>query len=585
MSLENCEVEKDISTFIQERGTGQEIPDPPKYIDFCRGDADDTASSHGEDDNYSVAQFQRTINPAFRSSSPQPSTFESHHDPGSDLAARMGLAGRETPPSRERTLTPQTAAHSIPPLTNYQNNTRNQVTMPPKAENFPMIPHNEYPADGMTMLCRDAPASDRSSAASPNRPSSRDSQNQSDYSNPTSFSSQEPASGQHSPTKESASQPSQSNSPAKAIQKKRSGFFSNSPFRRKSKHEKEPPAFSTPTSRNTMSTGRKPDESRGSPTKFYDQPHSRDTTSRSPEPVDPRAKFQLNVGNNVFDVASPDKKPNRSPLKGVGSPMKELDPIAAALEELKGVNKQSSVRMSADRYAGVATPGPGSQASTQASEAPPSYNDAPMSRLGAPKPAFTSAQMKKTTAQYVNKNQDMYGTSRHTPRGSGSEMPRATSPRPMRSVSPRPQYQGRENRGLPRSASPNPYGGSRQRQTPNASPEKGRYSHQSSPTETMRATSPQPRFAKQERPNSSGNMHVQLSNGPPQGRAANRGRPMTFYGGQSQQQPQDGQVARPRAKSVADGRKFTADGRPILQMGKLNLPALPQRFRADCYEI
>lgn len=34
LSLENCEVEKDIVAFIRERGTGQEIPDPPKYINF-----------------------------------------------------------------------------------------------------------------------------------------------------------------------------------------------------------------------------------------------------------------------------------------------------------------------------------------------------------------------------------------------------------------------------------------------------------------------------------------------------------------------------------------------------------------------
>src|SRR5690349_17788670 len=90
LSLENCEVEKDVLSFIKERGTGQEIPDPPKYINFCRGDISDTQSEVSEDDSYSVAQFQRTINPAFRSSSPQPSTYESHHDPKSNLARELG---------------------------------------------------------------------------------------------------------------------------------------------------------------------------------------------------------------------------------------------------------------------------------------------------------------------------------------------------------------------------------------------------------------------------------------------------------------------------------------------------------------
>jgi hypothetical protein len=82
LSLEDCDVEKDITNFIQDFGTGQEIPDPPKYINFCRGDVDDNVSTADSDDgNYSVAQFQRTMNPTFRSSSPQPSTLESHHDP------------------------------------------------------------------------------------------------------------------------------------------------------------------------------------------------------------------------------------------------------------------------------------------------------------------------------------------------------------------------------------------------------------------------------------------------------------------------------------------------------------------------
>ena len=34
LSLESMEVEKDITSFIAERGTGQEIPDAPKYINF-----------------------------------------------------------------------------------------------------------------------------------------------------------------------------------------------------------------------------------------------------------------------------------------------------------------------------------------------------------------------------------------------------------------------------------------------------------------------------------------------------------------------------------------------------------------------
>lgn len=103
ISLEKMEVDKDIIHFIREKGTGQEIPDPPKYINFCRGDVD-AQSEASVDDAYSVAQFPRSINPLFRSSSPQPSTYESHHDPSSQLAKDLGHG---EPGSRESAVNPQ----------------------------------------------------------------------------------------------------------------------------------------------------------------------------------------------------------------------------------------------------------------------------------------------------------------------------------------------------------------------------------------------------------------------------------------------------------------------------------------------
>lgn len=606
LSLEGCEVERDILSFIQERGTGQEIPDPPKYINFCRGDLNDTASEVSEDENYSVAQFQRTINPAFRSSSPQPSTFESHHDPQSDLAMRMSHLGTNTPPSRETTLTPQKAMlQQPPPVIDYRRQPQTQAPYQLKADELCQVPHNEYPENGMTMFCRtDAPPSERSSAASPMRPSSRDSQ--SEYSNPTSFSSHEPTSGKQSPVKQDAGPAIPAMSPSKQIQKKRSGFFNNSPFRRKSKHEKEAPTIATPTARNAgpPTNSRHAEINSSSPTRQYGPSHNtRDRYSGSPEPVDPRANFQLNVGPNVFDVASPDSNRNKPTARNMGSPVKDLDPIAAALAELKGVNKQSSVRMSADRYAGVATPGPPSSASgTQSSDVqaaqrgtpPPSYfHDQPVSRLGAPQPAFTSKEMQSTTRRYVGQTQDMYGSSRPSTRGSGSEMPRATSPRPVRSTSPRPGYQGQALPSYPRAASPNPHSsGSRPRQTPNTSPVKQNYSQHNSPNDFGRAPSPQPQFARQERPHSSGSMAIQLSNGDPgdrRARGSNGGRPVSYYGGQP---PQESEAPRSRSKSVADGQKYTEDGRPVLHYGEYFRYPFPskimltlgQRKRCTCTE-
>lgn len=480
--------------------------------------------------------------------------------------------------------------HRPPPLIDYRKQAQTQAPYQHKVDELPPVPHNEYPTDGMTMFCRTAPPSERSSAASPVRPSSRDSQ--SEYSNPTSFSSQEPVSGKASPLKHDDGQIVPAMSPTKQLQKKRSGFFSNSPFRRKSKHEKEAPAIATPTAQNTWgSSNSRHDDS--SPTRQYGHAQKpRDRYSGSPEPVDPRANFQLNVGPNVFDVASPDSNRNKSAPRNMHSPIKDLDPIAAALAELKGVNKQSSVRMSADRYAGVATPGPpsasgmhnGDISAAQRGTPPPSYSDQSVRRLDAPQPAFTSAQMQSTTRKYIGQNQEMYGSSRPGNRSSGSEMPRATSPRPMRSTSPRPGYQGQGQQGNPRAASPNPYNNScRPRQTPNTSPTKSLYSQHNSPDDIGRAPSPQPQYARQERPNSSGGMAMQLSNGDvssggQRGRG-NGGRPMSYYGGQPQQ-PDHG-ASRIRSKSTADGRKYTQDGRPILHFARalyLYRAAIPEEL-------
>lgn len=610
LTLENCEVEKDIMAFIKDRGTGQEIPDPPKYINFCRGDVSDTASEASEDDSYSVAQFQRTINPAFRSSSPQPSTYESHHEP-QPLNSRAAHVEPEMPSSREATVTPQKvmADRSRAPQLDFQHQPKLQYD---ESQHGPLaaVPHNAYPADGMTMLCRTGPPSERSSAHSPVRPSSRE-DSQSEYSNPTSFSSQEPPSGPQSPIKQGTMLPAAGD---KQVQKKKSGFFqSHSPFRRKSIKEKESPV--TPSGRNSWSA-RPTTSTQNTPSRrpqMYGQNSqgsmNADRPSASPEPIDPRASFQLNVGNNVFDVATPDRHaktmPNASPPK-----QEELDPIAQALAELKGVTKQSSVRMSADHYHGIATPAPGSARQPPIANAavlaglrgtpPPSY-DQPMQRLGAPQPAFTSKAMEQTKQKYVQQTQNMfspqgrpgsrggYGTSPQSrPSTRGNDVPRATSPAPPRSVSPRPNMQP-DPRQSYRSASPNPYGGAPQRPRPQsaAAPKRGsdQYYRHNSPGD-MRAVSPAP-FRNQERPNSShvsGNMAMQLAPAPEDDYGSQRGgrpqsnaeRPMSYYGGQGGQLQQQSGALRQRSKSVADGRRFNSEGRPILHFG-MSFSSSPDR--------
>lgn len=634
LSLEKMEVEKDIITFIRERGTGQEIPDPPKYINFCRGDVE-TPTEETEDEAYSVAQFPRSINPAFRSSSPQPSTYESHHDPTSALAKEMGH-DFGAPGGRERTITPQRLPGQSSEARNSRDMPRDlQRPVPPEFDpnEFAPVPHDPYPMDGMTMLCRTGnpngsdlgsqlsatSGSQLSGTSGSERPMSRD--EHSDYSAPTSYSSRDPMSGKTSPVKQDAVIPpaSPASGGDRKVAKKRSGFFQNkSPFsRRKSTRDAREIQSNN---RNTWHVG---NSTTGSD-RDIPQNLLPDRSVASPDPIDANADVAINIGENVLPVKLPGRQ------KSAPEPeAQEDDPIAQALAELKGVTlgKQSSVRMSADHYHGIATPAPGSQpfsrsvpplsgnsavASGMRGTPPPSY-DQPVHRLGVPSPAVTSKAMKQTSQKYTQQTRSLFSGDRpgsggyrspSRPPTRGNDMPRAASPAPPRSASPLP---GMNNR----SASPNPYAASQRGSTNSRhgsvqmdarnSPQ-GFY-RQNTPNDMTRAASPQPfrGTADYGRPASragssysaypGGDMPRGMSPAPTDdsygGSTRGRGgRPGTSQGNRAMglYEPPGAMApaSRQRSKSVADGgRQYTPDGRPILHFGKQSKLLTINHFQFD----
>ncbi|KAM3515148.1 hypothetical protein MY11210_001266 [Beauveria gryllotalpidicola] len=607
LSLENMEVERDITSFITERGTGQEIPDAPKYINFRRGDVD-SQSEVSDDDHYSVAQFPRSINPAFRSSSPQPSTFESHHDPASNLA--NDLAHRDNmvhPGSRETTVTPQRGLPSQgrpsvdeqfrrAPPSQGRPSVDEQFRRAPPSQGRPSVdeqfrrappqmsaqqqqydnkqhgplaavPHDPYPMDGMTMLCRTGPPSDLSSQVTSGRPSSRDSR--SECSNRNSFSSVEPPSGKTSPVKQD---PEPAPSPEKRVFKKKSGFFQNhSPFRRKSTKE-----VNSETNRNTWHAS----ASSGSPQRppLYSQEeqsrHSAAERAPSPEPIDANVSLALGVGQNVLPVSTADTR--RRGGHAPGASVDETDPIAAALAELRvGGSKAGSVRMSADRYHGLATPAPSNhEAAATARGTPPAYSSqSQVSRLGVPPPAVTSKAMKQASKKVASQTRSIFGEDKRdtgmSPNSrpgtrSGYDMPRSASPAPTRSVSPQPKM-GHDARY--RSASPNPR---TQHQRGSSQPHNDPHRHASphgSMRGSVRGSSPASYADYGARPHSSyggSDMAVQLApvGGDMYDSSRGRGadsRAMGLYEGGS----------RPRSKSVVDSsRQYTRDGRVILHFAR-----------------
>lgn len=646
LSLEKMDVEQDITTFITERGTGQEIPDPPKYINFCRGDVNDTPSEVSEDDNYSVAQFPRSINPAFRTSSPQPSVFESHHDPSSALAYDMGL-GNVNPSGRE-VAAPQKAATPKKASMSMENDGQRQLEMRPERQierqperqierqpdrarqevfhapsqtrphgldlsqygQVSAVPHDPYPTDGMTMLCRPpGTSSDLSSSA---RPSSRDSR--SEISIATSFTSQDPPSGKVSPTKQDLV-PAASPEKEKRMLKKRSGFFQNhSPFRRKSVKEVQAP----PSNRNTWHSSNNQASQQAPPRRQPPYQHEQigapQNRAASPDPIDANASVALGVGGNVLPVSAPDSSravAMKKPQNG-----QDDDPIAQALAELKGVasGKSSSVRVSADSYHGIATPAPGMKgrmansaaAAGMAGTPPPSY-DQQVQRLGVPPSAHTAKAMKQTSEKFVGQTRNMFGGSGGygpqgvpRPNARGNEVPRAASPAPPRSASPLPAGSQDSYRNSYRAPSPNPsragsqdaYSRSYRSASPNpATPGQrapsqmtmdqrpsGQYSGHNSPIDYRRSASPAP-YADYGRPSSShtaNEMAVQLAPASDDGYGSQRGR----YGGRPgtssssravglYEPPGAVQASRPRSKSVADpSRQYTRDGRPVIHYGK-----------------
>lgn len=540
LALEDCEVEKDIVHFIKTCGTGQEIPDPPRYINFAKCDSD-TASEMSEDDAYAVAQFPRTPNPAFRSAE-----SELHHTPRKESSVERDMSEEPVeevipcgPPSaptsaqhtpraassansgRPQPLTYRQPEPNVPP--NYSPSTHGEISH---------VPHNEYPTEGMTMYCRRGEQQPRLAGSEISSASTRPpSRNDSDYSDPSSYTSAEPMSRNPSPTKRPAggvAMPGMdlnASSPDKSLQKKRSGFFAkspfnaNSPFRRKSQKKVE----GSMNGRNTWSAA---DLSRSdlgsvsgvsdmsSPTKTspHARPNSNTGYNSSPqnhhfnrhaglsapegeEPADPRAKFQLNIGNNVLDVASPDEpsstggrqSTNRGSVvsgraRTFAPPLtagNHHDPVAQALANLKqssatsgiDMSKRASLRQPVDAYHRVKTPAPDMQPASRSSvfdsrsqdvlsaqrgTPPPAYEGAgrrpdsssnrAQSALGVPQPAFTSKDMRSRTENWG------MGSSVSAPvQRPGSSMGRPAS---------RQGYgDGRRSPGppnIPRATSPNP---------------------------------------------------------------------------------------------------------------------------------
>ncbi|KAI8156658.1 Septation protein imp2 [Colletotrichum sp. SAR 10_65] len=455
LSLEKMDVETDIVGFIKERGTGQEIPDPPKYINFCRGDVNDTQSETSDDDNYSVAQFPRSINPAFRTSSPQPSTYESHHDPNSSLAQDLGH--KEPAPAATRTIA-MDAGRKEGNSSSSRHMAQDMLrkTSPPSRSFASDLDHKDLNPIPKTFLSdlghKEVGSSSRGFITDM---SHREATSSSSRGFPSDVGPKDPilaprSLGQDYGLKDAgASERSHTQEISLAreimppVAREAPSLSQRMPPQLEKQRQVAPvPPASQQQSRLPLDIN----QHVKSPRAVYTQDAPSLLAGRStisPEPIDANASLALNVGQNVFSVTTPDLEKRKG--SNIPSAQPETDPIALALAELKGVGvgKQSSIRVSADRYHGIATPAPGSQpfsrsvppAATNAAVTaglrgtpPPSYDQQVVQRLGVPPQAVTAKAMKETSQKFADQTRSMFNPANRP--GSGGYAG-SSSPRPM----------------------------------------------------------------------------------------------------------------------------------------------------------
>ncbi|KTW31701.1 uncharacterized protein T551_00962 [Pneumocystis jirovecii RU7] len=390
-SIRKCNLQNDIQLFIRTKGTGQEIPNPPKPRDPCDGFEDLNELP------YSIAQFSRVSDPQFHS----------------DIIMQRSILNENS-----IYLSPK-----IPPLS-----TETQVEQSLKTD------ASEVPLDGITHFCKNDSLISNSSNTKSSSPSTSVYPHNTETRTATSFFGFKDRS-----KKDTSSVPG-------FTTKDRYSFNSN---------DKRPEFISSLEEASASADKTIKTRSRStSPFKNFSSKKNLEKT-KSPllerlrgmgvvsdsevDPIDPRANVVLSVGNNMFDVESNVK--NQKP--GLYD---HDDPVVSALAQFKISSKiplptkREPTRVtwfdSADknciqnsevveRRHCFSTEQPQKLSSNvHPSSMPipqrpnlsvPSKLAKQYDTLDAPPPAVTAAKMKHISQGYVRQMKDIYGSSEKNP--------------------------------------------------------------------------------------------------------------------------------------------------------------------------
>ncbi|OLL23019.1 Cell division control protein 15 [Neolecta irregularis DAH-3] len=543
-TLEQCEVEKDIHIFIDEKATGQEIPDAPKYRNFHKAQT----GVEEDDTPYTVAQFQRDPNPQFRSNTPHTNgnslsrrgdeddedfytrQYADSHTPArkksytDEETAEMFVPMRDskydsTNGGYERGNTPQRVSTPGYPISSqnrattpggsYSNGNHRPTTPGPafsdshgqqhgtgrgvanrysmqrsptkeiealsrrdsRQENPMKSVVNDYPLDGITQYCR---------TTSPVMSSSSDRRASPEALSPyshTSISDNNAKVGHSSPQKSLSIDTRQ-----KPIERKE-GKFAKIFGRNKNSSETNLSSPKTEASRGSI---------RNTPSPIKNHFITSPEALENDQMMDPRTQEMLQIGNNVLGVQSqqrrqlsPDEEPEEERVDLIAAALAELQngarrPLNATYNRSSDFHSRSPDRSPSERtFPPIEREGSYAKFSRKPaprSQDPPAPEAAPMSSsydqrttnnvkrhtLGAPPQAFTSAEMKQTSAKYVQQTQEAFGM-KSQPRNQASRVDfRSTTPAvvsqssrgDMRSTSPRPGQLQQRRTGPPDSYVP-----------------------------------------------------------------------------------------------------------------------------------
>ncbi|KAA8911951.1 hypothetical protein TRICI_003637 [Trichomonascus ciferrii] len=413
VSLEKCDIDKDIEQFVRAKATGAEIYNPPEFINYLDGEGNDSKRGPG----YQLANFRRETTLDYEDNSeppPPPVSKEPDMPPQQERQSREESSmppATQAPPIRKPVLgapaddmnhqpRPTSASPSRKPVPNQAPTPQQQQ----QRSSIPQLNFNDDEDDDYQSIPVLAHPDSHPSTAQSSPVQGSASPNSSVYSNNTSISSQSEDQNAEEPKRRTWA----------------------SPFRRRSKKDlnaqKSWGSIGRNNSESSSGGGDRTVTAKSGIGKRFVEQQQQQKTGQNGSSV-------LSMGENMFDLGVSRPQGSKSPFENrsrTGSPTKNMskdDPLVAALARLKDSMPDEDRAASPQpnkhsRYGSVGgynqqggpDMGPKRVSSRSAPVSPVKGGQArPQSALVPPGPAFTASEMEATSGRYSNQTKELFG--------------------------------------------------------------------------------------------------------------------------------------------------------------------------------